>query len=132
MWKKRADIPLGLRGEKAAERFLRRKGYRLLARRFRYQHGDIDLIFLHDGCVVFVEVKTRSTAHAGTPAEAVTFSKQHKLTQLALVYLKKRRLLDHPARFDVVSILWPEDNSDPQIDHFVNAFPATGDGQMFA
>ncbi len=123
---------LGRAGENVAARFLWRQGYRILERGHRQRLGEIDLIALDGRQLVFVEVKTwRSDDHAD-PAEAVDFRKQEKLTRAALTYLKEKQLLEQPARFDVVSIVWPEDQQRPSdIRHFVNAFEAVGHGQFF-
>ena len=115
---------LGNRGENAAVRFLRRLGYRILARNCRNHWGEIDIIARDGDWIVFVEVKTRSSHAAGHPAEAVTRRKQVQLTKLALVWLKQRRLLEHRARFDVVALTWPEGTQTPVIEHFLHAFQA--------
>jgi len=122
---------LGNRGERAAARHLRRKGYRILARQYRSRWGEIDLVAIDGETVVFVEVKTRRSHAAGTPAEAVTPAKQAQLTRLALAFLKQYRLLERRARFDVVAITWPEGARQPEIQHYPNAFESTGEGQMF-
>ena len=122
---------LGDRGEKAAVRFLRRLGYRILAKQYRCRIGEIDIVAQDGDRIVFVEVKTRDSTAAGHPTEAITHDKQKKLTQLGLIYLKAHGWLDRPARFDVVSIVWPKGAKQPQIDHYLNAFEAIGQGQMF-
>ena len=124
---------LGERGEAAAAKYLRRKGYKIVAQR-RRQHGlgELDLVAVDGRTVVFVEVKTRRSTDKGHPAEAVDEAKQAKLARMALAYLKRHGLLEHRARFDVVSILWPESSRRPQIEHFENAFEPPGDGQMFS
>lgn len=119
---------LGDRGESAAARHLKKQGMRILRRGFRTPRGEIDLI-AHDGdTLVFVEVKTRRW---GEPAEAVTLEKQRRLTLAALEFLKRHNLLEQRSRFDVVAILWPNDDVDPTIEHYRNAFEAQGRGQMF-
>jgi len=123
---------LGQRGERAAERFLRRKGYKIVARRERGRLGELDLVAVDGRTVVFIEVKTRTSHSAGHPAEAVGADKQQRLTRLALGYLKRHGLLEHKARFDVVAVTWPDDARHPHIDHFQNAFEAVGRGQMFS
>ena len=123
---------LGDRGERTAEQYLTRQGMRILARGLRSRRGELDLVALDGNQVVFVEVKTRLDHHAGHPVEAVGPQKQHKLTELALEFLKKHKLLDRPARFDVVAITWPEPQKEPTIEHFRNAFEAAGRFQMFA
>lgn len=123
---------LGDRGERAAARFLKSAGYRIIARSYRNQFGEIDLIVMDGRQIVFVEVKTRATTQRGQPHEAVDQGKQAKLSKLALVWLKKHKRLDQSARFDVVSIIWPaEKMAQPEIEHFINAFESTGTGQFF-
>ena len=122
---------LGDRGERAAAKYLKQQGYRLLARQSRSRIGEIDLIALDGDTIVFVEVKTRSSHAAGHPTEAVTVVKQRQLTRTALAWLKRRKLLDARARFDVVAITWQE-TGPPLIEHYQNAFEPTGDGQMYS
>ena len=123
---------LGDEGERVAARYLRRHGYKILARRYRTPLGEIDLIARDGACIVFVEVKTRRTDLAGQPHEAVDWAKQSQLTRLALAFLKRYRLLDRSARFDVISIVWEGSTSEPRIMHYKNAFEPPGRGQMFA
>ncbi len=123
---------LGPAGERAAASYLQRLGYRILARSHRQRLGEIDLIALDGECIVFVEVKARNSDADGDPSLAVTTRKQEKLTRAALVYLKQHRLLEQPARFDVISIVWPSQaKAQPTIRHFKSAFEAIGRGQMF-
>ena len=104
---------------------------RILARQFSTKWGELDLICLVGDTVVFVEVKTRKSDEYGHPTEAVTKKKQQNLTKAALYWLKKKGLLEHRARFDVVSVVWPEGAKTPTIEHFINAFDAADLGQMF-
>ena len=122
---------LGLRGERAAERFLRRLGYKIVARGERGAVGELDLVAVDGGTVVFVEVKTRRSSTA-VPAEAVDTQKQRQLTRLALSFLRRHELLEYPARFDVVAVHWPEAARRPNIQHYPNAFEAVGQGQFFS
>jgi len=126
---------LGPAGEKAAANYLKKLGYRILVRSHRQRLGEIDLIALDGKWIVFVEVKTWSSSQGGDPSQAVDASKQEKLTRAALIYLKRRGLLEQPARFDVVSIVWPRSpknvKSVPMVRHFKNAFDAVGNGQMY-
>ena len=118
-------------GEREAARFLRKKGYRIRQAQMRNRLGEIDLIALDGETIVFVEVKSRSSTAQGAPHEAVTADKQRRLTNAALAYLKRHRLLDRSCRFDVVSIVWPAGVAQPQIEHFMNAFEAVGRGQFY-
>lgn len=122
---------LGQRGEAAAARFLKKKGYILVARSDRMRLGEIDLVAVDGRTVVFVEVKTRRSHDSGHPAEAVDEDKQRRLTRLALTYLKRHNLLEYPARFDVVAVTWADDRREPVIEHFPNAFEAVGQWQLF-
>jgi hypothetical protein len=54
------------------------------------------------------------------------------MTQAALAYLKSKRLLQQPARFDVIAITWPADSHRPIVEHYQSAFEPTGAGQFFA
>jgi putative endonuclease len=123
---------LGKRGERAAGRYLRRRGYKIVARGERGPLGELDLVAVDKRTVVFIEVKTRRSHDAGHPAEAVGPEKQQRLTRLALAYLKRHDLLECAARFDVLAITWPEEARKPVIEHFKNAFEAVGRGQMFS
>ena len=122
---------LGQRGEAAAARFLKKKGYILVARSDRMRLGEIDLVAVDGRTVVFVEVKTRRSHEAGHPADAVDEDKQRRLTRLALTYLKRHNLLEYPARFDVVAVTWADDRRAPVIEHYPNAFEAVGQWQLF-
>lgn len=127
------SLPLGRRGEAAAERLLRGKGYRIVARGARDGIGELDLVALDRRTVVFVEVKTRSSDRYGHPADHVDAAKQRQLTRAALSYLKSHRLLEQRARFDVVAIWWPSGAPEPErAEHYPNAFEPVGRWQMFS
>lgn len=121
---------LGDRGERAAVRYLKRLGYRILARQSLSRIGEIDIIALDGDCIVFVEVKTRSSEVAGRPEEAVTPAKQQQLARAALAWLKRRGLLEARSRFDVISIVWKPSEA-PVITHYRHAFEVQRWGQIF-
>jgi putative endonuclease len=122
----------GSRSERAAERFLRKAGMRILARNWSCAHGEFDLVALEGRCVVFVEVRSTGTDDASRPAESVDERKQRRLSELALHYLARHRLLDCSARFDVLALSWPEGQREPAIEHHRLAFEAVGRFQMFS
>ncbi|RMF99670.1 MAG: YraN family protein [Nitrospirae bacterium] len=95
---------LGDEGERVAERFLKKKGYKIIERNYRTPIGEIDLIAKHRGQIVFIEVKTRQSLMYGTPIDAVDQRKRRRLGNLALLYLKQNRLYDTSVRFDVVGL----------------------------
>jgi putative endonuclease len=97
---------LGNFGEAAAAAYLTRHGYDVLERQWRCASGEIDLIARHEGCLVFVEVRTRSSAAYGSPEESITPTKQQRLIALAYVYLAAHNLDDTtPWRIDVIAII---------------------------
>ena len=122
----------GTRSERAAARYLKRQGFRILARNYSCPHGELDLIAVEGRCVVFVEVRSTGGDDPLRPALSVDEQKQRRLTDLALHYLRQHRLLDHMARFDVLAISWPPGRSEPVIVHYRQAFEAVGRFQMYS
>jgi putative endonuclease len=111
---------LGKEGERIAEQYLKKKGYKLVERNYRCAAGEVDLIVLDRRVIVFVEVKTRTGHGFGTPLEAVQPRKQRKMMQAAQFFLSQKKLHQRDARFDVVGISWPA--REPVIEHVENAF----------
>lgn len=116
---------LGDKGERAAVRFLKKLGYKIVSRQMKNLFGEIDIIALDGNQIVFVEVKTRSSNEKGRPDEAVNAFKQRQITRTAQAWLKAKRRMDQSGRFDVVAIVWPDDAAEPEIRHFINAFEAS-------
>ena len=108
-------------GERAAEKYLRDAGMGIVDRGYRFRGGEIDLIVRDGTELVFVEVKTRTSQEFGNPAEAVTRAKRRKLLQAASSYLQSRGMMQHPCRFDVISILLGSDGSS-RLEHLRDAF----------
>lgn len=100
----REELPLGRRGERAAEKYLKRKGYRIVARNFRAAGAEIDLVAIDGETLVFVEVKTRRSRTSGAPEEAVDERKQLRMRRAAEVFLARYRAGDKELRFDVVAV----------------------------
>ena len=117
---------LGILGEELAVSELERRGYAILARRYRTECGEIDIIAEDRGTLVFIEVKARADAEFGTAAEAVTPWKQRRLARMARDYLTREHVTDRACRFDVVAIMF--DNAGPIIELFQNAFDAPESG----
>lgn len=124
-WRKKEELPEHLRrgrlGERAAKQHLRRLGLKFLTANFRSARGEIDLIFRDGDCLVFIEVKTRSSEDWTRPAAAVDARKRRLISQTALDYL---RLLKNPEvkiRFDIVEVLLA-DGSVREIRHLTNTF----------
>jgi putative endonuclease len=116
----RRRIALGKTGEDLACRELERRGYAIVARRYRRRGGELDIIARDGEAVVFVEVKARQDHAFGQAAEAVGFFKRRRMARLAMDYVVRHRLTDCRCRFDVVSIHF--DHERPVIEVFKNAF----------
>ncbi|QDV46873.1 hypothetical protein Enr13x_67820 [Stieleria neptunia] len=129
------EAPIGRRGEQAAARLLRQKGFVVVAESESDRGGEIDLIAADkkSRAVIFVEVKTLQTTRPGHPADRVDENKQARITRAALRFLKRRKLLGTPCRFDVIAIWWPKGESLPvKIEHYEHAFEAAGDFQLWS
>ena len=113
---------IGALGEDISENHLKNVGYKILDRNFRCKCGEIDLITIHKGYVVFIEVKTRYGINFGIPAESVTISKQRKIYKTAQVYILKRIIIDTDFRFDVIEVLLNSSNNDFLVNHIEDAF----------
>ena len=119
----RARVILGKTGEDLACAELEKRGYAIVARRYRRRGGEIDIIARDGQTTVFVEVKARDGRAFGEAAEAVTAFKRRRITQLALDYMTRHHLSERPCRFDVVSIHF--ESGRPEIEVFQNAFDAS-------
>lgn len=124
-WWKGKERPLHLQygelGERAARRQLKRQGMKFLTANFRSDRGEIDLVFRDADCLVFVEVKTRSSEEWMRPAAAVDGERRRRLTRAGLDYL---RLLRNPkirVRFDIVEVLL-ENGAVREVRHLPNSF----------
>ena len=108
-WRGRTDRPAHLErgelGEAVAREHLRRQGLKFLAANFASARGEIDLVFRDADCLVFVEVKTRSSQEWGRPIVAVDRRKRRLLSKAALDYLKLLKRHPIQIRFDVVEVL---------------------------
>jgi putative endonuclease len=122
----------GTRSERAAARFLKRRGFRILTRNFTCPLGELDLVALDQDCIVFVEVRSTETDDPLRPASSVDAIKQQRLTNLGLHFLQQHGLLGRTARFDVLAISWPPNQPEPEIVHYPNAFEAVGRFQMYS
>lgn len=111
---------LGFRGERIAEKWLERKGWRVLQRRFRDGHRDLDLIAERLGTVAFVEVKARSGEAFGAPVEAVDWRKKRELVRSARTWISRHGRLGETYRFDVIGVLISPDHV--FVRHVENAF----------
>jgi putative endonuclease len=113
---------LGQWGQRQAEKYLRRKGYRLLTRNYRIVAGELDLVFTDDdGRVVFTEVKTRADEKFASATSAVNYKKRLRLIKAARSFVRKYKLADRPLRFDVAVVIVPPAGA-VKIRHYTNVF----------
>lgn len=97
-------LNIGRDGEDIAAAYLQKNGYTILAKNWRHRHLEIDVVAIDESILVFVEVKTRSSAAFGMPYESVSTAKQEKLSRAAMHYIEENGY-EGEIRFDVVSIL---------------------------
>jgi putative endonuclease len=117
--------PRALRGrhaERIAANFLALRGYRILEWNRRERHDEIDLIAEQKEWIVFVEVKLRRSVSHGGPVLAVDAAKRRRLLRAGRAYLLRTALLDRPARFDIVALLWQEGGTRLVVEQVENAF----------
>ncbi|MDX1953039.1 MAG: YraN family protein [Verrucomicrobiota bacterium] len=119
------ELPLHLRkgnfGERAAKKHLQQAGLKFLTANFKSNRGEIDLIFRDGECLVFIEVKTRSSEEWSRPAVAVDGRKRRLIAQTAFDYLRRLKEPKVPFRFDIVEVLLAE-GVVSEIRHLPNAF----------
>jgi len=112
---------VGKLGEKAARKFLKKRGYRIREVGFRCPRGEIDIIAQQKDYLVFVEVRTKSNLDFGTPEESITQAKKKKLVALALTYTSTHQNLPSLWRIDVVAIELDDKGKPKRIEHIENA-----------
>jgi putative endonuclease len=113
---------LGQWGEKRCEKFLKRKGLRILTRNFSCKTGELDLVMVDtDGSIVFVEVRTRVDEKFSSVESSITSAKKARLFRTVRFFLAAHDINDRPFRFDVVTIVLGQKGR-PQIRYYKNAF----------
>lgn len=112
---------LGRRGENAAVRLLRAKGYRIIAINYDSPAGEIDLIATQGATIVFVEVKSRTDAAGKDADHTVTSTQRERIVHAAQYFLRRADSHNRPARFDVITVYFPQAGK-PVVEHFKNAF----------
>jgi len=112
---------LGEKGEKIAEKFLKKNHFKIIEKNYKNRYGEIDIIAMDGDYLVFVEVKTKSCADFSEPETWVDFKKQNQLIKLANFYLSEKDFNDINCRFDVIGITLEKDNKE-KIVHIENAF----------
>ncbi len=114
---------IGARGEKIAARYLKKNGYKIIAKNFFSAHGEIDIIAKRGNTLVFVEVKSRKDCQShfenyGLPSEAVTKTKQQHIIYTARKFLESHHA-DSEIRFDIIEVYL---GVHPRVHHIEDAF----------
>ena len=121
---------VGKLGEKEAQKFLKKRGYRIRETGFRCRHGEIDIIAQQKDCLVFVEVRTKSNLEFGTPEESITQIKKERLIASVLTYTNTHQNIPSLWRIDVVAIELDEKGKAKRVELIENAIeqgpPFTG------
>jgi len=110
---------LGKLGENLAVEYLQREGLKVIVRNYRCPKGEMDIIAWDGDCLVFVEVRSRTSSYRGTAEESVVFSKLKRLKAIAIYYLMEQNIKPWPIlRFDMVAINFSD--QEPQINWLRN------------
>ena len=115
-------ISLGKKAEEVAARYLQSQGYRIMERNFRCPLGEMDIIAEDNDVLVFIEVRSKRSSFLGLPQETVTWTKQQRLRRLASYYLKVKQAWHKKCRFDVLGILFDQENRVMSLDVIKDAF----------
>jgi len=110
---------LGNKGEDLATQFLKKKGYKILCRNYRFKKLEVDIVTEFKNELVIVEVKTRASRFLAGPEETVTKSKQRSIIKATHQYIIENEI-DLETRFDIISIILNE--KETSIDHLEDAF----------
>jgi putative endonuclease len=119
-----ARLPLGPRAERYAARYLRRKGYRIVARNRTHRHGEIDLIAIDRTFLVFVEVRARASEDFMTPEQSIRPAKRRTVATTVRRLVRKHKAAGLTPRIDVIAIIWPAGAKRPgEVRHHQGAIP---------
>jgi putative endonuclease len=116
----------GQRAEDLACAYLQARGFRILARNWRRPEGELDLVADDHGTCVFVEVRSRTGEEHGHPLETITARKRAQIVRAARLYLDSEVVTATGFRFDVVGVIFPQDDGEPTCVHVEDAFHVTG------
>lgn len=117
MEESRFRVELGRRGEVIAENYLEASGYKIIKRNYRIGHSDIDILAMNGAVLVFVEVRTKSSADSGMPEESLNKKKIRRMTRTAELYIAKNGYTGS-ARLDAVCIVLNRSNKIAYYKHY--------------
>ena len=114
---KKLNRKKGIKGEKLAAKYLKRGGYKVLARNYKCPFGEVDIIARRGDVVAFVEVKLRTSEDFGAPSQAVNRTRMQRYINVARFYFTGREM-DCTVRFDIIEV------EGDKINHIISAFDA--------
>lgn len=118
---KASNKQIGKLGEEFAEKYLKKQGYKILEKNYRYSRfAEIDIVAKDKDTIVFVEVKTRSDLTFGHPFEAINKTKLQHIFQAGLFYLQNTKEKHKNYRIDIVAVVGKSEESSPKIEHLKN------------
>jgi putative endonuclease len=112
--------PIAVKGENLAVDFLQKKGYQILARNYRKQYGEIDIVATHQKVLVFIEVKTRTSTEFGSGFEAISIWKIQSLMKTGYLFKKLHPRLPEALRIDAISVQLDKNENIVSIEHMEN------------
>lgn len=115
---KTSNKTVGNKGEDIACEYLKSKNYYILERNYQNRFGEVDIICMHKGMLVFVEVKSRRNRDYGLPQEAVNSEKKRKIEMCAKGFVAEKNWYKLHRRYDIIEIIFEEE----YINHIENAF----------
>lgn len=113
-------LTTGTAGEDAATAHLTARGYEVLVRNWRAKQLELDIVCKQGDCIIFAEVKTRSSSGMGSAITALTVPKMKKLCKAAQLYISQNNLWDTPCRFDLLAVT--KTDTEYQVEHIQDAF----------
>lgn len=113
------NIEKGRAGEKVAREYLIQKSYRIIECNYRNKIGEIDIIALNDGILVFIEVKTRTNINYGYGYESVDYKKQRKILNTSLMYIRSKNINNMQFRYDIIEVYM---TNKLEVNHIEDAF----------
>lgn len=118
-----STLATGRRGERLAEAYLLAHGAELLERNYHVAYAEVDLIVLHEGELVAVEVKARDAVDLAAPEECVRIAQLRRIVRGLTTYAQDNGLLEMPFRIDVVAIVFAPDGELLRLDHLRSVYP---------
>lgn len=111
----------GDEAEEIAAAYLESKGWKILDQNYFFQRAEVDIVAFDASCIIFVEVKSRSTIRYGHPEDFIDEKKIENIFKAAEAWMYERKMEGAPSRFDVISIV-QKGNEAPDIKHFEDVF----------